>query len=267
MSNKMPSGGFSLPINVLIVDNSAAFCEWLALVLRSDARTRIVGVAENGKEALTRLFETDVDLMFLDLIMPQMDGLTLLQRLYQADKHPRPHIIVLTAYNDSRVVQTLAQYSEVSCIMKPCSGSTILASLNHFSQTSTPARSVLPPIAMREDNRPRDMIVTQYLRALGIRSSMAGFRYLCTAIHLAASQPDFIHAGLTDLCKKVASIHRTTPIRIEVAIRRAIYTGYACQPIHPDITSLATSVDAVPIPWAPMILKIIRDGAAKVHQI
>jgi two-component system chemotaxis response regulator CheB len=71
------------PIRVLIVDDSVVVRQLISDALRSDPEIEIAAVAANGRAALEQLEKVEVDLMLLDLEMPEMDGLTLLDTLKQ----------------------------------------------------------------------------------------------------------------------------------------------------------------------------------------
>jgi two-component system, chemotaxis family, protein-glutamate methylesterase/glutaminase len=71
------------PIRVLIVDDSVVVRQLISDALRSDPEIEIAGMAANGRLALEQLEKLEVDLILLDLEMPEMDGLTLLDTLKQ----------------------------------------------------------------------------------------------------------------------------------------------------------------------------------------
>lgn len=58
-----------------------------------------VVTASNGQEALNSLTELDVDLMIMDLTMPEMDGITVLYQLRSSSRHANMPVIILTASN------------------------------------------------------------------------------------------------------------------------------------------------------------------------
>ncbi len=58
-----------------------------------------VVTASNGQEALNSLIELDVDLMIMDLTMPEMDGITVLYQLRACSRHANMPVIILTASN------------------------------------------------------------------------------------------------------------------------------------------------------------------------
>lgn len=81
-------------LRVLIVDDSARTISLIKDSLSEDTEVEIVGQAENGVEAIEMIRETKPDVVFLDLIMPKMDGLLVLEkyaRNYRESRTPEIH--------------------------------------------------------------------------------------------------------------------------------------------------------------------------------
>ena len=87
-------------LRVLIVDDETPARKRLRKLLKpqiDDGRLEIVGEAEDGPAALERLAADPVDLLFLDIRMPEMDGFDVLERI-PPDRHPV--VVFTTAYDD-----------------------------------------------------------------------------------------------------------------------------------------------------------------------
>jgi DNA-binding LytR/AlgR family response regulator len=135
------------PLHVLIVDDEPLAHEVLKAHVARVAHLRLVGHCYTALEALTFLHEHPVDVLLLDLNMPEMTGLELLRAL------PRPpHTILTTAYSEFALESY--EYGVVDYLLKPVSLPRFLravAKLPTATVTSTPppaAPSALPPTAM-----------------------------------------------------------------------------------------------------------------------
>src|SRR6476469_7871093 len=80
---------------ILIVDDSPVIQRLLSLTLQRAGHHMLA--VSNGYEALELLSATPIDLAIVDLAMPEMDGLTLLQAIRAGAKHPYLPVIMLTA--------------------------------------------------------------------------------------------------------------------------------------------------------------------------
>ena len=79
-------------IRVLVADDSAFMRTAITRMVESDPQLKVVGAAHNGVEALELAAKLDPDVITLDIEMPRLDGLGVLQRLMQ--ENPKPVIIV-----------------------------------------------------------------------------------------------------------------------------------------------------------------------------
>lgn len=104
-------------IRVLIVDDSAFARKVIREVLSSDPEIDVVGFARDGLEALERIAEVRPDVITLDLLMPDLDGLGLLRAL---PKENSPRVIVVSASaSDSELALEALEQGAIDLITKP----------------------------------------------------------------------------------------------------------------------------------------------------
>ena len=101
---------------VLIVDDNAQMRRLLHALLQSDGRFEVVGEASDGAEALRLVDELAPELMLLDLSMPGMDGIEVLERL--ADRDRAPVTVVLSGYLDHALREQVLQAGAALCLEK-----------------------------------------------------------------------------------------------------------------------------------------------------
>jgi DNA-binding NarL/FixJ family response regulator len=85
-------------IRVLICDDQTVVREGLAAILSTDPEIKVVGLAGNGREALSLVPEAQPDVVLMDLKMPVMNGVQTTQRLHA--HFPSVRVLVLTTYAD-----------------------------------------------------------------------------------------------------------------------------------------------------------------------
>ena len=111
---------------VLLVDDEPEVLAGLRRILRAAEPDWIVITANNGKKALERLAEEQVDVLVTDLNMPEMDGFQLLQRVERS--HPGTIRIVHSSHTGMLATE-LVRYLAHNVIKKPTAPSEILALL------------------------------------------------------------------------------------------------------------------------------------------
>src|SRR5690606_20320151 len=105
-------------IRVMIADDNREFCQLLAEYLQSQEDMELVGVAHDGKEALDLLAMQDCDILLLDIIMPYLDGIGVLENLSRGGR-PKPATILLTAFGQENISQQMANLGASYYILKP----------------------------------------------------------------------------------------------------------------------------------------------------
>jgi len=89
-------------IRVLVCDDQLIVCEGLRTILSSDEDIQVVGIANDGQEALDKIKTVEPDLVLMDLMMPRMNG-SIATRLIK-EKFPHIYVLVLTTYDDDEWV-------------------------------------------------------------------------------------------------------------------------------------------------------------------
>jgi DNA-binding NarL/FixJ family response regulator len=104
------------PIKLLIVDDHPIVRDGLRGVFSGDPEFEVVGEAGNGLEAVARATSLDVDVVLMDLRMPQMGGVEAIQSLRQADESVR--VLVLTTYDTDRDVLLAIEAGATGYLLK-----------------------------------------------------------------------------------------------------------------------------------------------------
>jgi NarL family two-component system response regulator YdfI len=93
----------SKPIRVLIADDHLIVREGLRMILETSDDIQAVGEATDGAEAVRLAHELSPDVILMDLRMPNMDGLTAIERLRL--QQPQVAVVILTTYNEDDLMQ------------------------------------------------------------------------------------------------------------------------------------------------------------------
>lgn len=95
------------PINVLVVDDEKDFLYTMEYWLKSKGYQVIT--AANGKDALAKIKNNPVDIIFLDLHMPVMDGAEALKQIREFNKNVP--VVIITAYTVDDKISEVEKYN------------------------------------------------------------------------------------------------------------------------------------------------------------
>lgn len=105
------------PIKVLVTDDSAYIRKVITEMLSSDSRIQVVGTARNGLDALEKVVELEPDVVTLDLIMPELDGVGFLRE--QMKRKRLPVIVVSIASENGALVVSALEAGALDFVQKP----------------------------------------------------------------------------------------------------------------------------------------------------
>ena len=92
-------------ITVLVADDNNDFTMTLSSYLEKEEQIEIIGIAKDGNEAYDMALELKPDILLLDIIMPHLDGLGVLEKLYEVELEKKPLCIILSAVGQDKITQ------------------------------------------------------------------------------------------------------------------------------------------------------------------
>ena len=197
-------------LKLLIADGNEEFRLALAQALQGAYYVRS---CETGKEALSLLRSYCPDVFVLDLMLPELDGISLLQAAIAAGI--RPMVLATTPFLNDYVLESAQKLGVGYMIRKPCDIQATMARIQDLSQ-----RLAAPPVTQPD---PRTT-VTNLLLSLGIPTKLHGYGYLREAILLMARDPG--QSITKELYPKVASLCGCDPKHVERSSRNAIQSAW-----------------------------------------
>jgi DNA-binding NarL/FixJ family response regulator len=112
------------PITILIVDDHAVVRQGISTFLKLDPGFRVVGEARDGSEAIRRARETRPDVVLMDLMMPQVDGLQATAAIRK--ELPDTEVIILTSFLVDGIVRQAMQAGAMSFLLKEAEADELL---------------------------------------------------------------------------------------------------------------------------------------------
>ena len=114
-------------IKILVSDDNQDFARTLVSYLSKDEDLEVVGIARDGQDAFNQILETKPDIALLDIIMPHLDGLGVLEKLNTMQIEKRPMCIILSAVGQDKITQRAIELGAQYYIVKPFEPKELLA--------------------------------------------------------------------------------------------------------------------------------------------
>ncbi|MGI6422242.1 MAG: sporulation transcription factor Spo0A [Syntrophomonadaceae bacterium] len=212
-------------IKVLVADDNREFCGILKSYFTNDPDFQLIDVCTNGMEVINVLQKEEVEVLILDLIMPYMDGIGVLEKINSMNLEKRPRVIILTAFGQENITQKAVQLGVDYYILKPFDldvlGDRVRQVVRDNKGEDSPVS--IPPTAMPARNsRNLEVEVTRVIHEIGVPAHVKGYQYLRDAIMLVVDEINYLGAVTKELYPTIAQKYDTTPSRVERAIRHAI---------------------------------------------
>ena len=212
-------------INVAIADDNERILDLLGEIINSDKELNLVGKANNGEDIYEIIKEKQPDVVLLDLIMPKMDGLSVMELVNNnRDIRRHPNFIVITAIGQERITEDAFKKGANYYILKPFNNEVILNKIKNANQMIRIEKRT------GENSKPEinlEARVTDMIHEIGIPAHIKGYHYLRDAIIMAIEDMDVLNAITKVLYPTVAKMHQTTSSRVERAIRHAIEVAWS----------------------------------------
>ena len=220
-------------IGVFLADDNREFTGLLSEYINEQEDMELVGTAYNGEEVVRKLQELErvPDVMILDIIMPHLDGLGVLEKLREMDLQPMPKIIMLTAFGQETITQRAVQLGASYYILKPFDLEVLVSRIRQLAGTApvAPAMSsgaARANIIPMHKNRNLDANITSIIHEIGVPAHIKGYQYLREAITMVYNNIEILGAITKTLYPAIAEKFKTTPSRVERAIRHAIEVAW-----------------------------------------
>lgn len=210
-------------LRVLIADDNREFVGLLKDYLDRQEDFEVVGTAHNGLEALQAIKDVETEVVILDIIMPYLDGIGVLERLGRTDEGSRPKILMLTAFGQESITHRVLELGADYYILKPFDFD-ILA--ERLRQLFNKPRSLSKRPIVRDRDKSQDATVTTMMHELGIPAHIKGYLYLRDAIVMVTGRVELLSKVTKELYPSIADKYTTTPSRVERAIRHAIEVAW-----------------------------------------
>jgi two-component system, NarL family, response regulator LiaR len=145
-------------IRIIIADDHAVVREGLEAILSAQPDMTLVGVATNGSEAVSLVEGLKPDVILMDLVMPQMDGLAAIRSIMT--DNPDARILVLTSFADDERVFPAIKAGAMGYLLKYTPREGLLQAIREVAQGQVSLHPTIARRMLREINQPSDRPTT-----------------------------------------------------------------------------------------------------------
>ena len=206
-------------IKIVIVDDNAGIREVVASYIKHQEDMVIVGMAPNGLVGLEIIQEQHPDVVILDMIMPNLDGLGVLEQIEQYPMEKKPAFICLSAVGQEELIRKAMALGARYYMIKPFDMDMML---KRIREVAVKQESVQPSSPPSEKGKNLEEKITNIFLLIGIPAHIKGYHFLREAIKMVVEDGNIINRITKELYPGIASKFKTTPSKVERAIRHAI---------------------------------------------
>ena len=187
-------------MRVLVVDNNVELCKVLEDYFDTQLDLDVVGMAHDGEEAMSLIQSLEPDVVLLDITMPYLDGLGVMERLQTLGLKKRPKVVVITAFGTDNLLARLMSLGADYFMIKPFQLEILAQRLREFAATSKEVVA-LEGAAALDTRTSADQTVLRLLHDMGVPPHYKGFSYLKDAVLMYTDEGYFAGADQGDLSR------------------------------------------------------------------
>lgn len=219
-------------LSVAIADDNERVIDALGNILGNDDEIELVGKAEDGEKIYSIIKEKQPDIVLLDLIMPKLDGLTVMEKV-SSDKSikKQPKYIIITAIGQEGVTEDAFGLGATYYLMKPFDHDVVLTRVKRLGGKMGSSEKAVSKLGTKENEgkpieKNLENDVTEIIHDVGVPAHIKGYQYLRDAIMMSVNDVEMMNSITKILYPTIAKKHKTTSSRVERAIRHAIEVAW-----------------------------------------
>jgi two-component system response regulator (stage 0 sporulation protein A) len=219
-------------LNVAIADDNEKMLRLLGDIVGRDQELSVVGTARDGLEAYELIKNKQPDVMLLDIVMPKLDGLSVLDRMRSDHSlKKKPSVIIISAVGQESITEDAFQKGADYFIMKPFENDVVIRHIKRLRDRKNRRVSDIQAGSTYEkvsEAPERDLRtdVTNMIHDIGVPAHIKGYQYLREAIEMTVEDIEMLGSITKILYPGIAKKYQTTPSRVERAIRHAIEVAW-----------------------------------------
>ena len=214
-------------ITVCLVDDNRDLVQLMGDYFDEQEDIEVIGTAYNGRDCLEMLEELEPDVLLLDIIMPHIDGLAVLNHLKEMEKNKPPHVIMLTAFGQEEVMKKAVDLGASYFILKPFDLDHLADQVRQVQGSTVFSSSTNKGAKKGKKKQDLEASITNIIHEIGVPAHIKGYMYLREAITMVYNDIELLGSITKVLYPDIAKKFNTTASRVERAIRHAIEVAWS----------------------------------------
>lgn len=212
-------------IKIMVVDDNKEFVKLLNMYINSQKDMEALEPIFDGTDAAKKIAQSKPDVLLLDIVMPEKDGLTVLEEMKDEVGMEKPLTVVMSAIGQEKITQKAISLGATYYVVKPFD---MVALINRVRDILKEKDNIKNEYLVAYGNKelPLEVRVTKMIHDVGVPAHIKGYQYIREAIILAISDEDMINNVTKMLYPTLAKKFNTTPSRVERAVRHAIEVAW-----------------------------------------
>ncbi|WP_067728125.1 sporulation transcription factor Spo0A [Oceanobacillus damuensis] len=214
-------------ISVCLVDDNRELIQLMGEYFEEQDDIEVIGTAYNGRDCITMLGQKEPDVLILDIIMPHIDGLAVLNTLRTMELKNKPHVIMLTAFGQEEVMKKAVDLGASYFILKPFDMDNLADQVRQVQGTASISPSMGKSSKVERKKQDLEANITNIIHEIGVPAHIKGYMYLREAITMVYNDIELLGSITKVLYPDIAKKFNTTASRVERAIRHAIEVAWS----------------------------------------
>lgn len=212
---------------LVVVDDNKDLLNMISEFLKMQPNIEIAKTLTSGKELLNYLTTETVDILLLDVFLPDLDGINILSEINNNSKYHRPKkIVVFTAFTNENIMNKTSELGADYFIVKPIDLGNLYKTLNQLSNETSKKGNTYNLKEKTNKTSDLDVEITDILHEIGVPAHIKGYLYLREAITMVYNNVDILGGVTKVLYPGIAKKYKTTSSRVERAIRHSIEVAW-----------------------------------------
>lgn len=220
-------GIFMKKISVCLVDDNKELVHMMEDYFLEVEDIEVIGTALNGRDGLELIETKTPDVLILDIIMPHVDGLAVLQSIRELEMEQPPHVIMLTAFGQEEVMKKAVDLGASYFILKPFDLENLANQIRQVQGSTALPQSVSKGHKKERKKKDLEASITNIIHEMGVPAHIKGYMYLREAIAMVYHDIELLGSITKILYPDIAKKFNTTSSRVERAIRHAIEVAWS----------------------------------------